>query len=332
MHGHGTRSKRAARPDATAGVRVSEPRGVNLSASAVICAYTMVRWDELKVAIQSLRVQSVPPSEIVVVIDYNDELEVRLRADEPDITVVPNTARRGLSGARNTGIARVSGDVIAFLDDDAAARPDWLERMLVLYADPRVMAVGGKAVAAWPGRGAPPTLPPELLWVVGCSYRGMPERLEPVRNVMGCSMSFRREVFDLVGGFEESVGRLGTLPMGCEETELCIRLQQARPDARVLLKPRSVVDHSVSADRLTWSYLLRRSYAEGISKSVVGRMVGSKHATSTERRYVTTVLPSGVMRELRAGSIQSAAAMTASVLAAGAGFARSSVAAAVTHR
>jgi GT2 family glycosyltransferase len=290
----------------------------------------MARWDDLRAAIQSLRDQTVKPDEVVVVVDYNAELEERLRATEPDVTVVANTARRGLSGARNTGIASVTGEVVAFLDDDAAARPDWLERMIVLYDDPRVVAVGGNAVPVWPGRRAPATLPPELLWVVGCSYRGMPERLGPVRNVMGCSMSFRSDVFALVGGFEESVGRLGTLPLGCEETELCIRIQQARPDSMVLLEPRSVVDHNVSADRLTWSYLIRRSYSEGISKAAVGRMVGSRQATSTERTYVSKVLPSGMAREIRSGSMQSAAAMTVSVFAAGVGYAKSTVSAMVS--
>ena len=44
---------------------------------------------------------------------------------------------------------------------------------------------------------------------------------------MGCNMSFRREVFERIGGFAEEIGRIGKNPLGCEETELCIRARQA---------------------------------------------------------------------------------------------------------
>jgi hypothetical protein len=61
-------------------------------------------------------------------------------------------------------------------------------------------------------------------------------------------------------------------------------------------------------------------------------MVGSLQATSTERQYVSRVLPGGMVREIRAGHAQSAAAMTLSVLAAGVGYAKSTVSAAVSHK
>ena len=62
-----------------------------------------------------------------------------------DVRVLPNAHRQGLSGARNTAVAAASGDVVVFLDDDAAARPGWLGALLAPYADPDVVAVGGVA-------------------------------------------------------------------------------------------------------------------------------------------------------------------------------------------
>ena len=75
------------------------------------------------------------------------------------------------------------------------------------------MGVGGRVNAAWDGR-RPRMFPPEFDWVVGCSYRGLPERQAPVRNMIGANMAFRREVFDAVGGFRSDVGRVGARPLG----------------------------------------------------------------------------------------------------------------------
>ena len=45
-----------------------------------------------------------------------------------------------------------------------------------------------------------------------------------LRNVIGCNMAFRATVFDTAGLFGEDLGRVGRVPYGCEETELCIRI------------------------------------------------------------------------------------------------------------
>jgi hypothetical protein len=169
-----------------------------------------------------------------------------------------------------------------------------------------VIAVGGVANPGWPvGRHRPVTLPSrhvggrgELDWVVGCTYAGQPETPQPVRNLMGCNMSFRREVFAHVGGFSEDLGRVGKTPLGCEETELCIRARAAFPGTKIIFEPHARVEHQVSVDRLSWSYLRHRCYAEGLSKAAVASMVGSEQALETERDYATKILPRGLVREL----------------------------------
>ena len=117
--------------------------------SVVICAYTLERWAEIGAAVESVRRQTRRPAEVVLVIDHNPELLARAEAAFPDVQAVPNTGTRGLSGARNTGVARASGDVIAFLDDDAAADAHWVERLLAAYSDKRVSGVGGGVVPDW---------------------------------------------------------------------------------------------------------------------------------------------------------------------------------------
>ncbi len=285
--------------------RGHQPQGGQLTPerirfSVVICAYTEDRWDQLAAAVASVRRQSRPATETIVAIDHCPPLARRVAAAFPEVTVLPSTGRPGLSGARNTGLGRATGDVVAFLDDDARAAPDWLERLAGGYGSREVVAVGGAVLPSWES-GRPRWLPPEFDWVVGCSYTGLPREPEPVRNLIGANMSFRREVFELVGGFTEGLGRLGARPLGCEETELAIRIRQRRPDARLLYDPSAVVHHHVPLQRARWRYFRARCYAEGLSKAAVSRLVGASDALAAERSYVRRVLPRAVIRGLAPG-------------------------------
>nr|WP_272917557.1 glycosyltransferase family 2 protein [Nocardioides flavescens] len=281
-----------------------------MRASVVVCAHTMDRWDDIVAGAAALARQTRPPLEVVLVIDHNPALLDRARAELPavlpGIRVLDNPRTGGASGARNTGIAEARGSVVAFVDDDARPEDDWLERLLAAYDDPRVMAVGGVARPVWP-QARPAHLPPELDWLVGCTYLGQPTVRSDVRNLWGCNMSVRASAFEQVGDFLEEVGRVGLIPLGNEETELCIRIGQRIPGARVVFEPTAVVHHRVTEARCEWSYLVSRSHAEGISKAAISRVVGAGDATSDERGYATRVLPRGVLRELGRGNVRGAA-------------------------
>jgi GT2 family glycosyltransferase len=264
--------------------------------SVVICVYTEDRWDQICAAIQSVRAQTLPCSEIIVVVDYNHALWERLTTVMPDVTVVENTHEKGLAGGRSTGSALARAEIIAFLDDDAKAHVDWLKFIDDAYANPIVTGVGGLTLPNWETR-RPWWMPEEFYWVIGCNYLGMPPSGAPVRNLFGGNMSFRREVFDLVDSFQTGIGRTsGKRPLGCEETEFCIRLAQRSPGAVFVMDHRAVIWHFVSEARCRFSYFLSRCYAEGLSKAQVTANVGSSDALSTERRYVTRTLPLGVLR------------------------------------
>jgi hypothetical protein len=156
----------------------------------------------------------------------------------------------------------------------------------------------------------------------------MPTAPTPVRNLIGANMSFRRDALDRVGGFTDGLGRVGTRPLGCEETELGIRLRQWRTDVQLLYEPAAVVHHRVTEERAVWRYFCARCYAEGLSKAMVSRLVGARDALETERRYVRSVLPRGIARGLdprrrrRSAGITSAAAILVGLVVTGAGYAR----------
>jgi glucosyl-dolichyl phosphate glucuronosyltransferase len=263
--------------------------------SVVVCAYTQERWSELLAAISSLRHQRHPPAEVIVVVDHNPELRRLLRLELPDVKVVENTGEHGLAAARNTGVAVATGSIVAFLDDDAVADFDWLHRLAAGYADPDVVGVGGSIEPLWES-GRPRGFPAEFDWVVGCTYRGMPEVASVVRNVIGANMSFRRDALLGSGSFHPQIGRIGTQPVGCEETDLCIRATRDVPNGKILYDPEARVSHRVPVHRSGWTYFKARCYGEGLSKATVARRAGLRTGLASERSHALKELPRAVAR------------------------------------
>ncbi|MDQ6816397.1 MAG: glycosyltransferase [Actinomycetota bacterium] len=260
---------------------------MSVDVSVVICAYDDRRWGQLEAAVRSVAEQRYRAAETIIVVDHNSSLLARARARFAAATVVENSRQPGLCGTRNSGIEAASGSVVAFLDDDAIASPGWLEMLVEQYADRTVAGVGGGIEPVWEA-GRPRWFPAEFDWVVGCSYRGMPQVAQEVRNLFGCNMSFRRELLNTIGGF-----RLG---YSCDETELCIRMHQQWPSRKLVYVPAGNALHHVTSERARLRYFLARCYFEGGSKAVVSRLVGAGPGLSSERTYIRETLREAVWR------------------------------------
>jgi glucosyl-dolichyl phosphate glucuronosyltransferase len=281
-----------------------EPQAPNntLEATIIICAYTAERWDDLRAAIEPLRVQTRRPKETILVIDHNEDLLQRAREAFPDVKVVANTNGRGASGGRNTGYELSTGDVLVFLDDDTIAESTWLENLLRPLKDEAVLGTGGDLQPLW--QSAKPTwFTSEFNWVVGCSHTGMPTVESPIRNPICANMSVRKQVFERAGGFEQALSRLdngGVVTGTAEETEFCIRALRASPGSSWVLAPDARVLHIVPSSRTSWAFYRQRCRLEGASKAILTELAGTQDGLSSERAYVTSVLPRAVFRELRA--------------------------------
>jgi GT2 family glycosyltransferase len=296
-----------------------------LTVSAVVCAFSDERWDDTLAAVASLTAQRPAPLEVIVVVDHNPGLRDRLAA-ALDVRVVENQGPQGLSGGKNTGISLAHGDVVAFLDDDAVAEPGWLAALVEPFADADVLGVGGLTLPAW-ATARPRWWPEEFDWVVGCTFVGRDPGV--VRNLLGGNASFRRELFDRMGGFPTHIGRSSGIarPLGCEETEFCIRAAQRRPRGTFVFEPRAVIHHRVPPVRERFAYFRTRCYAEGLSKALVSRSVGVRDGLAAERRYTAVALTRGVARGVRDGlhgdstGFRRAGAILAGVASAAAGYA-----------
>jgi len=268
--------------------------------TVVIAAYSMDRWGALRKAVASVLGQTAPPAQTVLVIDHNPDLLSRAATAFPDLTVIPNARNQGASGARNTGVAASSGELVAFLDDDAVAEPAWLERLLPHFAMPEVVGVGGRLNPLW-FTSRPRWFPPEFDWAVGASYRGMPEVAEPVRNVWSGNMILRRRVFEAIGGFNEDFGKVGKVSRP-EDTDLCLRAAAAQAGGTWIYEPAGAAGHQVPANRETLRFFVRRCFNEGRGKADLAELNGSGAATASERHYTRQVLPRGIARGLREAS------------------------------
>lgn len=287
-----------------------------LAVTVAVCAYTADRWGRTRAAVGSVLAQRPTPAQVLLVIDHNADLAALARNELQDVTVLESDGPPGLSGARNTALKAATQPVTVFLDDDAEAHPGWLAALVEPYAQPEVVATGGSVTPRWPGA-RPRWLPPTFDWVVGCSYVGLPEMPGVVRNPIGANMSMRTRLALEVGGFDAGVGRVGSRPRGCEETELAIRLTARRPGSAVLYVPLSAVDHHVARERLSVRYFLRRCWHEGKSKADVVRLAGAKAGLARERRHAAAVIPASLLQDLRAAVSGEPAAVTRIVASAG---------------
>jgi GT2 family glycosyltransferase len=263
--------------------------------SIVIPTHSEQRWESLVRTVNSAKAQAHTPAEIVVVVDHNSKLYRQVRRDLAGVTVLENVYAQGVSGTRNTGAFHTRTSLIAFLDDDTQACPQWLANLIAPFADPTVVGTGGGIDPDWE-YSRPRWLPDEFLWAVGGSYAGMPTVTAPIRNVWSASMVVRRDVFMAVGGFRTGFGKLGTQNRP-EDTELCLRMSRAGGGVWMYV-PTAVIRHEVPAARSTFGFFLRRCYAEGRGKVQMAGLHQGADGLVAERDYLRRTIPRAVARNL----------------------------------
>jgi len=307
---------RAGGPPTTPGASLTS--GQQPSISVVVCTHAWRRARQVVDCVASVLANSVPPAELVVVVDGDPQLRGHLAGQLPAAVTLLDSDGAGVSEARNSGLARVGGDLVAFIDDDATAQPDWLAELLAAFAAlPAAAGVGGRIVPVWEAPGG--WLPDELLWVVGCTYAGHPQGPQPIGRPIGCNMAFRSDARRRAGGFPHEFGPRGPALKSHSNEEIVTALAVRRlcGDDAIWYWPAAVVRHFVPASRLRWRYLVERCLAEGRSKADVRRLHGAASMRYDRGYLVHTLLPA--IRRYAARGVAGDPTAASSVLVAGSG-------------
>lgn len=289
-------------PEAAACGNVSVGEPCNLTLGLVVTCHSLDRLEDALRLIDSIGRQTSLVDEVVVVVQQSRQLLDALRPPlerltRPRVTVRFLESARGVSHARNEGLAEVQADIVAFVDDDAILFADWAAMTRVFYGQhPQSIGVAGAILPMWDSP-AMEWFPRELYWMLSCTYWKWTSPM-PVRNGYGANMSFRREAFDgrrfseCIGIGPWGVG--GWRGVGGEEPELALRVTEATGRA-IFYVPDVRVWHRVRSYRLRWRSLARRAYWEG-------RLKGSlPHAAVRKRRALDT--EKGLLRDMARASI-----------------------------
>lgn len=208
--------------------------------SVIICTYN--RGPHLKRCLESLYHLDYVNFEIIVVNGPSSDNTKAILSEYPDVRVVDQKKLNGLSFARNLGIKAACGDIVAFIDDDAVAHRSWLTSLVSSYKDPGVGGAGGPVfdlTGQWyqfrngyVSKNATATFHSEL----DHDYN---DPRGPVYNyIMGANASFRRDVLDAVGMFDENIRYY------LDETDVCVRVIMA--GHRIVHNSTAIVYHEMA--------------------------------------------------------------------------------------
>jgi GT2 family glycosyltransferase len=179
--------------------------------SVVVCSRDGA--STLRECCQGLLALDYPDYEVIVVDDGSTDATASIAADYGFRVI--STENRGLSSARNTGWRAASGEIVAYLDDDAAPDPDWLKYLAVAFRE------GGYA-----GVGGPNIPPPGASPVAACVAHapGNPNHVllsdREAEHIPGCNCAFRRDSLEAVGGFDPHFRVAG------DDVDVCWRIRE----------------------------------------------------------------------------------------------------------
>jgi GT2 family glycosyltransferase len=162
----------------------------------------------------------------------------------PQVQVIRNETNRGFGQGNNAGVRRAKGEYLAFLNPDTAVEPGWLEALIApLEADPQAgLATSKVLLLADPGRINTCGNDVHYTGLTLCRGMGMDRSafadLARVGAVSGAAFAMRRDVFEALGGFDE------TFFMYMEDTDLSWRACLA--GYRCIYVPQSIVYHDYS--------------------------------------------------------------------------------------
>jgi glycosyltransferase involved in cell wall biosynthesis len=245
----------------------------------VVTAYTTERINDIYELLDSVKAQTYTDIETIFIIERSEELFNKINdyVKQKDIArakIIFSRDKIGLSGARNLGITKASGEIIAFIDDDVVLFPDWAEKMVKAYHNESIIGVTGPGLPMWEDEKMS-WLPQELYWIVSATaFTGWNEE-RAVRSAWGMNMSFRREAFNhslFSTNFGQTTGGKEAWKAGpVDDAEFSIKLR-LKTRKQIMYNPDVQVYHKVYKYRLSRKFIRGQGYWQGYSKALFRKM------------------------------------------------------------
>jgi len=205
--------------------------------SVIVCERNSEKF--IEECINSVMNQSYHDFKLIVVDDFStDKTKEKIKKikEKYSIKLIELKRHSGISKARNAGIKNASGEIIAFIDADAAAEKNWLEEILNGFTDEKTVSVGGPNLVP-KNAGKNEKIFDELLGLisgVGSGYAKNQEKITEVKHNPSCNSAYRKKILDKMNGFNESLS-------SNEDPELDFRL--AKKGYKIKFNPKAVVWH-----------------------------------------------------------------------------------------
>jgi len=202
----------------------------------------------------------------------------------------------GLSHARNTGILKSRGDIIAFLDDDVVPSNDWLNSLMEAHRKYDALCIGGPVIfkeerISFPNWFndyylrflLPPKFPKYSCTIVEPFY------------LIGANISFKKDAFRRYGFFDESLGRKGRCLLSGEDTEFVMRLKIKD----IFFASEAIVFSKVKLNRLSYGFFIKRIFWQAISEARIVKKHGIIKLNDRDELMISRTITKNLLRLLK---------------------------------
>ena len=253
-----------------------------MSAKLSILIPTHNRWEVLAQTLQSLRDVRVPAGadvDLLVVAnactDRTEAAVAEAAGSMPFPTRCVAEPTVGLNAARNRCVREAKGAILAMLDDDVWVEPGWLEGLLHVYETRPAQLVGGKVTLWWQAVQRPQWMSDEVEELLTrMDHGGEVKELTGAHEAVGANFSFRREVYDALGGFTPGLDRTGKTLLAAGEFDFITRA--LAKGFRMFYAPGAALRHWVAPHRVGDAYLGGVAYGNGMSQVFMKPRFGPK--------------------------------------------------------